>query len=338
MRARVSRRGAVLLMAVALAFVVVAVTGCGEDEKASTNSSAVATAADGRSADQIVKDSDAKMATVDSAAFTADFGLKVQGDASKMTDPTAKALLSQGVTFEATGRTANKPTATDMSMSVDIAGQTLEFGMKAIGDKAWLQYQGSWYKVDGKNAKALDQQAEVGAAPTEQLKSLGIDPSGWGAEYTLAGTETLDGVQVYHIKATADPQKLAESLTKAAQDTDLEQKLGGAGSELGQLSQGLTQDAKQAEDLAKSLTGATVDYWIGVDDAYMYKTQFAVTMDPSGQKDLQGVEGMSLNGAVSMSEFDQAFDVTAPAGAKPFDDFMNQLFGGLLGGSGALTF
>ncbi len=51
------------------------------------------------SADQIVKDSEAKMATVNSAAFTADFALQVQGDTAKMTDPTAKALLGQGVTF-----------------------------------------------------------------------------------------------------------------------------------------------------------------------------------------------------------------------------------------------
>ena len=99
------------------------------------------------------------MATVKSASFAADFGLQVQGDTAKMTDPTAKALLSQGVTFHAEGASANDPTAVDMTMSLGIAGQNLEFGMKSEGKKSWLEYQGTWYALDAKNAKSLDKQA-----------------------------------------------------------------------------------------------------------------------------------------------------------------------------------
>ena len=76
-------------------------------------------------------------------------------------------------------------------------------------------------------------------------------------------------MQVYHVKATADPQKLADSLTKAAEDPSLNKQLGSATGWLarGQLGSGLTGNAKQAEELAKTLKDATVDYWIGVDDA-----------------------------------------------------------------------
>ena len=253
MRAMNPGRGAVLLLVLAL--VLVAVAGCGGSDQAATASSAAATAASGQSADQIVKDSEAKMATVKSASFVADLGLQVQGDTAKMTDPTAKALLSQGITFHAEGASANDPTAVDMTMSLGIAGQNLEFGMKSEGKKSWLEYQGTWYALDAKNAKSLDEQAQTGAAPTEQLKSMGVDPSTWGTEYQLVGTEDLNGVQVYHVSATADPQKLADSLTKAAEDPALQSKLGGSSSELGQLSQGLTQNQKQAEELGKSPQG-----------------------------------------------------------------------------------
>ena len=190
MRAMISRRAAILVLVLALALVAVACGGSGD--QASTASSAAATAASGPSADQIVKDSEAKMATVNSASFAADFALKVQGDTAKMTDPTAKALLSQGVTVHAEGASANDPTAVDMTMSLGIAGQNLEFGMMSEGKKSWVEYQGTWYALDAKNSKALDKQAETGAAPTEQLKSMGVDPSSWGTEYELAGTETLD--------------------------------------------------------------------------------------------------------------------------------------------------
>ena len=99
------------------------------------------------------------MATVNSASFTADVGLKVQGDTAKMTDPTAKALLSQGVTLHAEGASANDPTAVNMTMSLGIAGQNLEFGMMSEGEKSWIEYQGTWYALDTKNSKALDEQA-----------------------------------------------------------------------------------------------------------------------------------------------------------------------------------
>ena len=227
---------------------------------------------------------------MNSASFAADFGLKVQGDTAKMTDPTAKALLSQGVTLHAEGASANEPTAVDMTMSLGIAGQTLEFGMMSEGTKSWLEYQGTWYALDAKNAKALDKQAadrrrahraaqEPGGRPLE----LGHGATSWSAPRSVNGS-----VEVYHVKAAADPQKLAESLTKAAEDPSLADKLGGSGSELGQLSQGLTQNKQQAEELSKSLKDATVDYWIGVDDQLMYKAQFAAALDTTGQKDMAG--------------------------------------------------
>jgi hypothetical protein len=338
MRAMVSSRGVIVLLVLALVLAAAVVTGCGGSDQASTSSPAATTAADGRSAEQIVKDSEAKMATVDSASFTADFALQVQGDTSKMTDPTAQALLSQGISLSAEGKSANDPTAADMTISVGIAGQTLEFGMKSQGKRSWVEYQGTWYALDRKNAKALDKQAQTGAAPTEQLKSMGVDPSTWGASYQLAGTEDLNGVQVYHVKAAADPTRLADSLAKAAEDPSLGEKLGGAGGQLGQLSQGLTQNKQQAEALAKSLKAATIDYWIGVDDAYMYKAQFGASMDTSGQKDMQGLSGLTMKGAVTMADFDQPVEVTPPADAKPFKEFMTQLFGGMFGGSGSMTF
>jgi len=330
MRAMISRRGAILLLVLALALVFVA---CGGDE-ATTAEPTAADTASGPPADQIVRDSEAKMATVDSASFIADVALMIEGDTAQMTDPTAKALLSDGVTVHAEGASGSDPTAVNMTMSLGIAGQNLEFGMMSEGQKSWIEYQGTWYALDTKNSKALDEQAATGAAPTEQLKSMGIDPASWGTEYELVGTEDLNGVEVYHVKAAADPQKLAESLLKAAEDPTLQDKLGGSGGELGELSEGLAQNRQQVEELGKTLRAATVDYWIGVDDQYMYKAQFGASLDTSGQKDMEGVSAMSAKGTVSMSAFGEPVEVEAPKDAKSFDTFMQQLFGGMMGGSG----
>jgi len=319
-----------MVLVLVLAVALLAAAGCGGD-KAASGGSPGATVAAGVSADQVVKDSEAKMAQVKSASFTADMGLEVQGDPNKMTDPTQKAMLSQGVSVHAEGKSATDPMAADMKLSVGLAGQTLDFGMMAQGDKAWVEYQGKWYVVDQKNSKSLSDQAKTGAAPTEQLKSLGLDPSSWGTSYEMVGTEDMAGTQVYHVKATADPAKLAADLTKAMNDPGLLDKLGDP-STAKQLEQGLAQNKKQVEELKKSLTNVTVDYWIGVDDMLMRKAEFSAGLVTKGQQGMEGVDGMTMKMSMTMADFDQPVTVTPPANALPFDKLMNEVMGGV--GSG----
>jgi hypothetical protein len=329
MRRRTVSTWLVLIVALAL----LAAAGCGGD-KSSSSSAPAATVAAGVSADQVVKDSEAKMAQLSSASFTADMGLEVQGDPAKMTDPTQQAMLSQGISLHVEGASATDPMASDMKMNVSIAGQTLDFGMMAQGDEAWVEYQDKWYAVDQKNSKSLSDQAKTGAAPTEQLKSLGLDPSAWGTSYEMVGVEDMAGTQVYHVKATADPAKLAEDLTKAMNDPSLLDKLGDPGTAK-QLEQGLAQNKKQVEALKKSLTDVAVDYWIGVDDMLMRKAEFSAGLAPKGQQGMEGIDGMSVKMSMTMADFDQPVTVTPPAQALPFDKLMNEMFGGMLGGGGS---
>ncbi len=272
------------------------------------------------------------MQTVTSAAFSGDMALKVEGDPSKMTDPTSKALLSQGVAFHMEGKSQNDPVAADVKMSLGLAGQTIDLGMLAQDTKVWVEYQGQWYAVDQKSAEGLGAQAKLGAAPTQQLKSLGLDPSQWGTTYTMVGAEDLDGTQVYHVKATVDPLKLAAALLKAANDPSLAKKLG-ASSQLKQLEQSLTQNKKQADQLKKSLKNTSVDYWIGVDDQLIHKAEFAASLSTTGQKGMQGVSGLTVMMTVAMSDFNKPVTVTPPASALPFKDLMNQMLGGMMTGA-----
>lgn len=329
MRRRTVSTWLVLILALAL----LAAAGCGGD-KSSSSSAPAATVAAGVSADQVVKDSEAKMAQLNSASFTADMALEVQGDPAKMTDPTQQAMLSQGVSLHVEGASSTDPMASDMKMSVGIAGQTLDVGMMAQGDEAWVEYQDKWYAVDQKNSRSLSDQAKTGAAPTEQLKSLGLDPSAWGTSYEMVGVEDMAGTQVYHVKATADPAKLAEDLTKAMNDPSLLDKLGDP-STAKQLEQGLAQNKQQVEALKKSLTDVAVDYWIGVDDMLMRKAEFSAGLAPKGQQGMEGIDGISVKMSMTMADFDQPVSVTPPAQALPLDKLMNEMFGGMLGGGGS---
>ncbi len=302
--------------------------GCGSSDSGSSSPSPDTAAVSDLSAEEIIEQSNAKMAEVKSASFAADMALDVRGDTAQATDPIEQALLSEGMTLHAEGRSAADPVAAQMDLSVTVADQALNFGLIAKGDKMWVEYEGQWYVVDQKNSSALSTQAETGAAPTEQLKSFGLDPEEWGTTYEVVGTEDVGGTPTYHLKATSDPQKLAAALMQAANDPDLAKKLGDAET-ADQLKQSLAQSEEQAAQLQKALTDVSVDYWVGVDDMLMRKAEFAAALDTTEQEDMEGVEGMTIELAVTMDDFDEPVSVDPPAKAKSFDKLMETIFGGM---------
>ena len=313
---------------IVLGLLLLVTAGCGSEAAPSGGSSPSSAAVADLSAEEIVAQSNTKMAAVKSGSFTADMALQIQGDTSKITDPTGAALLSKGITLHAEGKSASDPVAVDMDINLSLADQALALGLLAEGDKMWVSYQDQWYVVDQKNSAALSTQAQTGAAPTEQLKSFGLDPADWGTTYKLVGTEDIAGTSVYHVQATADPQKLAAALMKAANDPALAKKLGDKETAK-QLEQTLAQSGKQAAQLQKSLKNVTVDYWVGVDDILMHKAEFTAALDTAGMEGMEGVEGMTMKLTVTMSDFNEPVTVQAPANAKPIDTLMEQMLGGM---------
>jgi hypothetical protein len=313
---------------IVLGLLLLVTAGCGSETAPSSDGSPSSAAVANLSAEEIVAQSNTKMAAVTSGSFTADMGLQIQGDTTKITDPTGAALLSKGITMHAEGKSASDPVAMDMDVNLSLADQALALGLLAQGDKMWVSYQDQWYVVDQKNSKALSTQAQTGAAPTEQLKSFGLDPAEWGTAYTLVGTEDAAGTPVYHVQATADPQKLAAALTKAANDPALAKKLGDADTAK-QLKETLAQSKEQTAQLQKSLKNVTVDYWIGVDDMLMRKAEFTAALGTAGMEGMEGVEGMTMKLTVTMGDFNEPVTVEAPANAKSIDTLMEQMLGGM---------
>jgi hypothetical protein len=320
----------VIVLALVLALGL-AVAACGSSDSGAANSTPAPSST--LSAEQLVQQSMAATGKVESGSFTADLALAVQGDTSKM-DATTRAMIGQGLSFHAAGKSAKSPLAMDMTMSVGVAGQKLEFSLMAQGDKAWIGYQGTWYVIDQKTAKSLGGRAATGSSTTNQLKSLGIDPADWGATYELVGTEDVGGVPTFHVKATADPQKLAASLLKAMEDPAVTKQLG-ENTTGKQLRSSLMKNQKELKQLQKSLRNTTADFWIGADDMLMRKVTMSVKLDMTGQtsNNVKGVDTVTLSGALALADFGETVTVTPPANALPFSQLMSSLFGGMFGGA-----
>ena len=316
----------ILTVLTLVAVLALAVVACGSDDDGDIGAAPSPTA----SAEQLVQQSLEATGKAESASFVADMTLKAEGDPSQM-DPSTQAMTDLSVHAE--GKGAKSPMAADMTMSLGIAGQTMEFAMMAQDDKAWIQYQGKWYEIDQKTAQGLGVQASPSAAPDEQLKGMGLDPEAWGAAYELVGTEQMDGTWVHHVKATVDPQKLADSLLDVANDPSMLKQLGQAG--VGkELRETLKEDKAEIRELGDSLKNTSADFWIGADDMLMRKATLTMNMDMTGQKDSQGVDTMAMAGSLRLSEFGEDVSVTPPADALPFSELMSSFFGGMFGGMG----
>ena len=322
-----------VVLLIALLLVLAAAAGCGGSSSSSDTSGASAASAD-LTADEIVQQSAEKMKDVTSASMTADVALEVQGDPAKMTDPTQKAMLSQGLSLRMDGQSQTDPMAADMKISVGLAGQNIDLGIIADGDNAYVEYQGKYYKVDQKNTKSVTDAAASGLSPMDQLKKQGLNVDNWGVTYELVGTEDMGGTQVYHLKAMVDAKAMVADLMKQMSNPDLGAQLGDPATAK-QLQEGLAQNKAQIDELSKGITDVSGDYWYAVDTLYMTKASWNVSLDTKGQKDMQGIDGMTLKADVTMSGFNEPVTVSPPAKALPLDKLMNQMFGGMMGGSGS---
>lgn len=215
---------AVLLVALALATVFAA--GCGDEGSGTSSAGGASPSPEAElTAQEIVDQSEQAMQDVNSASFTADVTLKIDGDPAAMTDPMAQQMLSKPIGVHVEGSSSTEPMAADMEMTMDIMGQNLAMGVLAEGEKAWVQYNGTWYEVPQESAQGVTS-GDGGALPTEQLEDLGLDPQAWDVEWELVGTETVDGADTYHVSASPDPKQMAADLMKALNDPELYEKLG----------------------------------------------------------------------------------------------------------------
>lgn len=323
------------VLVLALAFAVVSAAGCGDDgtsAPAETGGSPSAVAE--LTPQEIVDQSQQAMEGVNAMSFTADLKLDIEGDPAKMSDPTAKQLLAKPITLHMEGASSTKPQAADMDVTVSLMGQDIAMSVLADGNKAWVEYESAWYAVPQENMKALES-SDSGALPNEQLADLGLDPQEWSVEWELVGTETVDGADVYHLTAKPDAQQIAGDVMKALEDPELYEKLGDP--ETAQQMEALKgQNAEQLKELQKALENVAVDLWIETGSMYLRKAVIVVALNTKGMEDAEGLDAMNVEVALTMADFDEPVEVKAPAKAKDFDALMNELVGGMMGGSMSL--
>ena len=284
------------------------------------------------------------MQAIKSAAFALDATVAIKGDASKAPDAQSKALMQAPITLKAQGSISNEPQKADITLNANAAGQAFDVGLKVDSDKIWVQFMKQWYETSESALSGLTGSSAAPSASTapltqqlqDAIKSLGIDPTSWTQSYTLAGTETLDGTDVYHVVQTLNVSKVVDDLVKLSQTASgLTGGLGGASASPS------TITPADAQSLKDALKGLKIDWYFQKDNYYLSKMTLASSIDLSGDASAKksGVTSVDFSITLTLNKFDEPVTVSAPTGTKSLQDLLQALMGssgsgGLLGGLG----
>jgi len=273
------------------------------------------------------------------ATGTFDVTITVDADTTKMPAP-AQAFVTKPVSLSGTLAYGSEPQAADMTMSLSMAGQAMEVGVKILADKGWLQLGGQWYEAppelgDMMAGASTDRSAQT-ARIEEALAAAGVDPLTWIKDLRLVGEEKVDGIEAYHLSGAPDLAKIVADVMALTQDPEAMKAfdpsgalstLMGGGADTTKTSenaevQGFAMDptmfAEIQQQIAAMFQGLTADVWIAKDDLMMLRLTAGATMVPPADEKDEGLNSVTLDVDLELRDHNEPVTVEPPVGAKPF--------------------
>ena len=248
---------------------------------------------------------------------------------------TVKATGAQAGSFEAKlsgpfeGKAKKFPKFDLMaSLSGSGGGQNISFsgGLLSTGDSAFINYQGTDYKVDDNVFTQFKSQYESQAATskgkssTNPFSRLGVHPKSWLTNLKDEGTVSVGGADTIHISGDADVNKAV---------ADFKKILGVAGS-LGLPSSSRLPNASQLDQVTKAIKSAHFDIYSGKDDKTLRKLATTLTIQPPAGV---GPSSIEVNFSITFSDLNKPQTVTPPSNSKPLADLISKFGASALGGA-----
>lgn len=289
-----------------------------------------------------------------SAQGSYEFAMSFDVDTSQLPDE-ALGMVGQPMTVAGTFAYGDEPQAVELTLSMELAGEAMDMGMKLVDDKAWLRVLDQWYEAPAEMTAFMGDPAaqETQAAEVRQmLTDAGIDPMTWMKDLGLVGEETLDGVAVYHLAASPDMAKIMTdliTLMQSEQFTKLLDPTGSAGGMMGagEFMPGTEELEEMQTQLASMFQNLTADLWIAEEDSMLRKAAIAARMVPPAGEDAEGLNAIDIGATIVLQTVNQPVTVEPPASALPWSEFEKAMqenpgmfmgpFMGAMGGAGTAT-
>lgn len=208
----------------------------------------------------------------------------------------------------------------DISLSMEDQTSMEASFAGAMVDMYAEQFSGKWIVADaeageefGADLEALEDQEKIQEIILEELGSSELL-----SDMEDNGMEKIDGENSYHYGVTINFVKLvdfAEKVTERLVDEGIvsEEEAGDYG-----------QDFVEAREDVKDFADIMFEIWIDEDDYYLRKVALApYTAKP------QDSATVTFSGTLVLDQFNEDFEIVAPEGAKPLEELMQELFGGM---------
>jgi hypothetical protein len=291
-----------------LAFLLVAllaVAGCGGDAADS-----------GSDVDELLRDTFAGGKAIESGRLDIALGFDSEGGQPvdiKLAGP----FQSQG---------AGRVPLLDLDASFAGGGQTLEAGLTATEDRAFVSYGPDTYEIAApvfEQFKAGYEEAAKKSAgqQNQSLASLGIDPRRWLTNARNEGEAEVGGTDTIKITGDVDVLKLLEDVDQALERV---RSLGVQGAE--QLPERLTEEEKR--QTAEAVERLNVEIYTGAEDRILRRMVVAL-----GLKQPEGGSA-DVEFDLQLLDVNEDQEIEAPENAKPFEELAAQLEGLGLGDLG----
>jgi len=280
-----------------------------------------------------------------SQSGTYEIGVTIDADSAD-SDPMLQAFLGQPIVITGDFATQKDPVRADLTMGLSLMGMSVELGIRAIDDEAWLNMMGQWYVIPADQMEELDLggSADLSASLLQMMSDKGIDPNSWLKDLTVVGKETVADTQTTHMTGSLDIQKMFTDVFTLTQDPEFLALMGDVAQSDSAISIPDATEIQDAQDMIEQLVqNATFDLWLA-DDSSLRKATANVDLSFPEEMGLPGVTGGNVLLTMNFNEPGQTIEVSAPASAKPIEQLQEDLasnpllqgLGGLLGGGSGL--
>jgi hypothetical protein len=259
---------------------------------------------------------------VDSGKVNAQLNVDIQGGSSGLKGP-IKVTLSGPFEKGATGQ----PPKFDLSVDAGAQSQSFKAGLVSTGDRLFVSIAGTAYEIPSTLLGQLKQSFKSSQSSGPSLSSLGLHPMNWLKDPTVAGTDSVGGVETEHVTSQLDVSALLD---------DLDGLLAKFGNQIPnttgtQIPSHIPAKTRaQIEDAVKS---ASVEVWTGKDDHTLRKLAVALAIEPPSSSN--GPKSVNVSLTVEIDDLNAPQTIEAPTTVRPLSELLGQLQG-LLGGASGL--
>jgi hypothetical protein len=220
----------------------------------------------------------------------------------------------------------------DLDVKVEGGGQSIDAGVVATADQAFVSYGQNTYEIAGPVFQQFKAGYEQAAKQSEQqqdqsLASLGLDPRRWLTDAKNEGEAKVGDTDTIKITGQVDVPKLLEDVDGALEKI---RSLGVEGSD--QLPERLSDEEKR--QTAEAIERLNVEIYTGADDRILRR--MVIDLGLQAPEGAEGTESADVRFDLQLLEVNEDQEIEAPENAKSFDELVKQLEGLGIGDLGSL--